>query len=97
MGIPRDKLLWLYSTMVNIRYLEERAFQEVTSRGISGVIHRSAEQEAVPTGICACLSGDDYLASTHRGHGHCVAKGVDIKLMMAELFGKATGSNKGKG
>ena len=51
----------------------------------------------MPTGICAHLRDDDYLASTHRGHGHCIAKGVDVKTMMAELFGKSTGNNKGKG
>ncbi|MFQ5861096.1 MAG: thiamine pyrophosphate-dependent dehydrogenase E1 component subunit alpha [Dehalococcoidia bacterium] len=97
MEIPRDKLLWLYDTMVTIRRFEERGFHEVTSRRISAAIHRSVGQEAVPAGIGAHLRLDDYLASTHRGHGHCIAKGVDVKLMMAELFGRATGNNRGKG
>ena len=97
MEIEREKLLWIYDTMATIRLFEQRGFYEVTSRGISGVVHRSVGQEAVPTGICANLRDDDYLASTHRGHGHCIAKGVDVKAMMAELFGRTTGSDKGKG
>ena len=60
-------------------------------------MHSSAGQEAVPTGVCAHLTNEDYIGSTHRGHGHCIAKGVDPKLMMAELFGRSTGPNKGKG
>ena len=64
---------------------------------MSASVHSSAGQEAVPTGMCANLNDDDYIGSTHRGHGHCIAKGVDPKLMMAELFGRATGPNKGKG
>ena len=83
--------------MTTIRSFEMRGFNEVSSRAITAAIHRSVGQEAVPTGICAHLRNDDYLASTHRGHGHCIAKGVDVKPMMAELFGKSTGSNKGKG
>ena len=97
MEIDRDKLLWLYDTMVTIRGFEMRGFHEVTSRAITAAIHRSVGQEAVPTGICAHLREDDYLASTHRGHGHCIAEGVDVKLMMAELFGRSSGNNKGKG
>ena len=97
MPIDRDRLLWLYETMATIRSFEMRGFHEVTSRAISAAIHRSVGQEAVPTGICAHLRDDDYLASTHRGHGHCIAKGVDVKLMMAELFGRSTGNNRGKG
>ena len=97
MEIDRNKLLWLYDTMATIRSFEMRGFHEVTSRAISAAIHRSVGQEAVPTGICAHLRQDDYLASTHRGHGHCIAKGVEVKQMMGELFGRTTGNNKGKG
>lgn len=97
MEIQRDKLLWIYDTMVTIRGFEMRGFHEVSSKALTAAIHRSVGQEAVPTGICAHLRHDDYLASTHRGHGHCIAKGVDVKPMMAELFGKSTGNNKGKG
>jgi len=97
MEIDRDTLMKLYTTMVTIRNFEERGIPETGQRGMSASLHSSAGQEAVPTGICAHLTEDDYLASTHRGHGHCIAKGVDPKLMMAELFGRTTGSNKGKG
>ena len=60
-------------------------------------MHSSIGQEAVPTGICAHLRDDDYVLGTHRSHHHCIAKGVDLNEMMAELLGKATGTNKGKG
>ena len=97
MELSKDTLRTLYVTMVTIRHFEELASNAVAQRQISGSMHQSAGQEAVPTGICAHLRDDDYIASTHRGHGHCIAKGVDPKLMVAELFGKATGCNKGKG
>jgi pyruvate dehydrogenase E1 component alpha subunit len=97
MDIPREKLLSIYDTMVTIRRFEERAVYEVGARHISGAVHSSAGQEAVPTGICANLRDIDYIASTHRGHGHSIAKGVAVKGMMAELLGRATGTCKGKG
>ena len=97
MEISREKLLWLYRTMKTIREFEERAFAEVAARRTFGAMHSSVGQEAVPTGVCAHLTREDYIASTHRGHGHCIAKGVDPRLMMAELFGRLTGTNKGKG
>ena len=97
MEIDRDTMLKLYKTMVTIRNFEERGIPEAGQRRMSGSLHSSAGQEAVPTGICANLTNEDYIGSTHRGHGHCIAKGVDPRLMMAELFGRSTGSNKGKG
>ena len=97
MELDRATLLKLYTTMATIRNFEERGIPETGQRRMSGSVHSSAGQEAVPTGVCAHLSEDDYIGSTHRGHGHCIAKGVDPKLMMAELFGRATGPNKGKG
>ncbi|MFQ6029486.1 MAG: thiamine pyrophosphate-dependent dehydrogenase E1 component subunit alpha [Dehalococcoidia bacterium] len=97
MDLDRETLLKLYQTMSTIRHFEERGIPETGQRGMSASVHSSAGQEAVPTGICAHLTDDDYIGSTHRGHGHCIAKGVDPKLMMAELFGRATGPNKGKG
>ncbi len=97
MEISPDTLKQLYTTMVTIRAFEERSGREITARGLSGTLHLSVGQEAVPTGICAHLTAEDYLASTHRGHGHCIAKGVDPKGMMAELFGRSGGTNKGKG
>ncbi|MBM3942514.1 MAG: thiamine pyrophosphate-dependent dehydrogenase E1 component subunit alpha [SAR202 cluster bacterium] len=97
MDLDRAGLLSLYRTMVTIRRFEERGIPETGQRRMSASVHSSAGQEAVPTGICAHLTDQDYIASTHRGHGHCIAKGVDPKLMMAELFGRSTGPNKGKG
>jgi hypothetical protein len=69
----------------------------IRQRQDSGFVHLYAGEEAVAVGICAHLTDADYMTSTHRGHGHCVAKGVDPRGMMAELFGKATGTCKGKG
>ena len=97
MELDRDTMLKLYKTMITIRTFEERGIPETGQRRMSGSLHSSAGQEAVPTGICAHLTNEDYIGSTHRGHGHSIAKGVDPKLMMAELFGRSTGSNKGKG
>ena len=97
MDLDRDTLLKLYTTMSVIRNFEERGIPETGQRRMSASVHSSAGQEAVPTGVCAHLTNEDYIGSTHRGHGHCIAKGVDPKLMMAELFGRSTGPNKGKG
>ena len=97
MDLDREGLLNLYKTMTTIRHFEERGIPETGQRGMSASVHSSAGQEAVATGVCANLTDEDYIGSTHRGHGHCIAKGVDVKQMMAELFGRATGPNKGKG
>ena len=97
MEITQDALRKMFATMVTIRNFELRAFTEVGQRSLRGALHLSVGQEAVPTGICAHLTDDDYLASTHRGHGHCIAKGVDVRGMMAEILQRATGTNKGKG
>ena len=97
MEINREQLLQMYRTMQTIREFELRGTGEVSQRALTGSVHSSAGQEAVPTGICSHLTDKDYISSTHRGHGHCIAKGVDPKRMMAELFGKVTGTNKGKG
>jgi pyruvate dehydrogenase E1 component alpha subunit len=86
----------MYETMVTIRRFEEQSRREADAGKLRGM-HSSIGQEAVPTGICAHLRDDDYVLGTHRSHHHCIAKGVDLKEMMAELLGKATGTNKGKG
>ena len=91
-----DTLLWLYRTMRTIRTFEEQSRREADAGKLRGM-HSSIGQEAVPTGVCAHLRDDDYVLGTHRSHHHCIAKGVDLKEMMAELLGKATGTNKGKG
>ncbi|MFQ5878888.1 MAG: thiamine pyrophosphate-dependent dehydrogenase E1 component subunit alpha [Dehalococcoidia bacterium] len=97
MDIDRDRLLWMYERMVLIRSFEER-FRRLTMAGrLQGAGHLYAGQEAVAVGVCAHLREVDYIASTHRGHGHCIAKGVAPRHMMAELYGRATGTNKGKG
>src|SRR5713226_6601628 len=80
-----------------IRTFENRVKVEFGKGKIPGFVHLYAGEEAIAVGICANLTDADYMTSTHRGHGHCVAKGVEPRGMMAELFGKATGSCKGKG
>ncbi len=94
--LGRDSLLWMYETMVTIRRFEEQSRREADAGKLRGM-HSSIGQEAVPTGICAHLRDDDYVLGTHRSHHHCIAKGVDLNEMMAELLGKSTGTNKGKG
>ncbi len=94
--LNKDTLLWAYEKMVTIRRFEEQARREADAGKLRGM-HSSIGQEAVPTGICAHLSDDDYVLGTHRSHHHCIAKGVDLNEMMAELLGKSTGTNKGKG
>ena len=95
-SIPKDKLMWMYETLVLIRRFEEQAKREADQGRILGT-HSAIGEEATPTGICAHLRDDDYVLGNHRSHHHCIAKGVDINEMMAELLGKATGTNKGKG
>lgn len=97
MNITNDKLIEMYRTMVLIRAFEERVYREFTSGNIPGFVHLYTGQEAVATGACANLRPEDYITSTHRGHGHLIAKGGDTAKMMAELYGKKTGYCKGKG
>lgn len=93
----RPLRLWMYERMGLIREFEERLKAQV-ERGVPvGPVHFYTGQEAVAVGTCAALREGDWIASTHRGHGHCIAKGVDVRPMMAELYGKATGTNRGKG
>ncbi|WP_236595896.1 MULTISPECIES: thiamine pyrophosphate-dependent dehydrogenase E1 component subunit alpha [Paenibacillus] len=97
MKISKERLLELYETMMKIRNFEERVSGLFAGGHIPGFLHLYVGQEAVAAGVCANLHKDDYITSTHRGHGHCIAKGADVKRMMAELFGKRTGYCKGKG
>lgn len=97
MELAKDQLLWIYERMQTIRLFEDRVKVEFGKGKIPGFVHLYAGEEAVAVGICANLTDTDYMTSTHRGHGHCIAKGVDVRGMMAELFGKATGVCKGKG
>src|SRR6516164_11341942 len=95
--LAKPQLLQAYRTMRTIREFEERLHVEFAKGDIPGFVHLYAGEEACATGIIMHLSDIDRIASTHRGHGHCIAKGVDVGAMMAEIYGKATGSCHGKG
>jgi pyruvate dehydrogenase E1 component alpha subunit len=96
---PLDKkgLLHAYRTMKTIREFEERLHVDFARGDIPGFVHLYAGEEAAATGIMMHLTDRDRIASTHRGHGHCIAKGVDVAAMMGEIYGKATGACRGKG
>ncbi len=96
-GLPDSRWVDLYTTMVRIRQFEERIMPLLKEGKIRGTAHPSVGQEAVAAGVCGVLEPRDYIVSNHRGHGHCIAKGMKTPEMMAELFGKHSGSNKGKG
>ncbi len=97
MELTHEQLLVTYRKMRMIRSFEEKLHELVTAGKLGGFLHLCAGQEAVAAGVCAHLGDHDYVATTHRGHGHCIAKGVRVKGMMAELFGRSTGLCKGKG
>jgi TPP-dependent pyruvate/acetoin dehydrogenase alpha subunit len=90
-------LLDLYRRMCLVRAFEERVGRLFRDAEIPGFIHTSVGQEAVAVGVCSALEADDYVVTTHRGHGHVLARGLDVDAAMAELFGKAAGPCKGKG
>ncbi len=92
-----DDYLRMYRQMVRIRAFEDQANQLYLSAKMPGLTHMYSGQEAVAVGICEALTDDDRITSTHRGHGHCVAKGADFKLMFCELLGKKEGYCRGKG
>jgi pyruvate dehydrogenase E1 component alpha subunit len=95
--LEKDGLLEAYRRMKTIREFEERLHVDFGRGDIPGFVHLYAGEEATGVGIMMHLQDHDRIASTHRGHGHCIAKGVDVKGMMAEIYGKATGSCGGKG
>jgi len=97
MDLTRDQLLGAYRTMRMIRSFEDKLDELVKLGKLGGFLHLYAGEEAVATGVCAHLGDGDVVCSTHRGHGHCIAKGVSVDGMMAELFGRSTGICKGKG
>src|SRR5437867_4431188 len=94
---PREFLLGLYERMVTIRQFEERVKLLFLEGQMPGTIHQSQGQEACAVGVCAGLRAGDMITSTHRPHGHALAKGLTPEEMLLELFGKATGCCKGKG
>ena len=97
MSISKEKMIDLYKKMVTIRIFEGK-IQDLYARGlVPGLAHLYIGEEAVAVGACEHLRKEDYITSTHRGHGHVIAKGAELKYMMAELFGKKTGYCKGKG
>ncbi len=93
----RDKLRAIYRTMVTIREFEDRLYHLFLTEMMPGTMHQYNGQEAVATGVCAVLEPTDYITSTHRGHGHAVAKGVPLRSLMAEMFAKDTGCCRGMG
>ncbi|MCV6544535.1 thiamine pyrophosphate-dependent dehydrogenase E1 component subunit alpha [Pseudomonas aeruginosa] len=95
--LSTDQLLHAYRVMRTIRAFEERLHVEFATGEIPGFVHLYAGEEASAAGVMAHLRNDDCIASTHRGHGHCIAKGVDVHGMMAEIYGKKTGVCQGKG
>src|SRR3972149_5592608 len=97
MNIPKEKLELMYTRMVKIRVFEEKVKDLFAAGELPGFVHLYLGEEAIASGVCATLNDEDYITSTHRGHGHIIAKGGDLSKMMAELYGKATGYNKGKG
>ena len=94
-----DGELWLdmYRQMIRIRLFEEQVNDLYKTARMPGLAHLYSGEEAVAVGVCAALRRDDYITSTHRGHGHCLAKGASIDRMFAELLGKEAGYCKGKG
>ena len=97
MQLNREQLLEAYRMMRTIRDFEDRVHQEFSAGGIPGFVHLYAGEEASAVGVCMNLDDRDKIASTHRGHGHCIAKGCDVDAMMAEIFGKDDGLCGGKG
>lgn len=97
MQLSRDALLDAYRRMATIRQFEERLHEEIKSGEIPGFTHLYCGQEAAAVGVCAHLDDGDMIVSTHRGHGHCIAKGCDVIAMMKEIYGKRDGLCKGRG
>lgn len=95
--VENAKLLKMYRQMLTIRFFEEKVFELYGQNLVPGTIHLYAGEEAVAVGVCANLRKDDYITSTHRGHGHCIAKGARLDKTMAEILGRKTGYCKGKG
>jgi 2-oxoisovalerate dehydrogenase E1 component len=97
MSSSKRELLDLYEAMLRIRRFEERVSEQFAAGRIPGFVHLCIGQEGVAVGACASLDPDDYITSTHRGHGHLIAKGGELDKMMAELYGKETGYCRGRG
>jgi len=96
-NLAKQKLVEMYRKMFEIRLFEEKVFELYAQNLVPGTIHLYAGEEAAAVGVCSALRKDDYITSTHRGHGHCIAKGAELKRVMAEILGKKTGYCQGKG
>jgi len=97
LNLSKEKFVEMYKRMLEIRFFEEKVFDLYAQNLVPGTIHLYLGEEAVAVGVCSLLRKDDYITSTHRGHGHCIAKGAELKRTMAEILGKKTGYCKGKG
>jgi pyruvate dehydrogenase E1 component alpha subunit len=97
LNLTKETLLEMYRKMLEIRIFEEKVFELYAQNLVPGTIHLYLGEEAVAVGVCSTLRREDYITSTHRGHGHCIAKGAELKRTMAEILGKKTGYCKGKG
>ena len=97
MSITKERALWIYNKMNEIRDFEETAYGLFEQNKLRGSVHLCTGEEAIPATVCSTLTHDDYITSTHRGHGHCIAKGAELDKALAELMGKATGYCKGRG
>jgi pyruvate dehydrogenase E1 component alpha subunit len=96
-AVDREQWLQMYQQMMKIRLFEEQTNELYTSARMPGLAHLYIGEEAIAVGVCEVLRRDDYITSTHRGHGHCLAKGATLDRMFAELLGKAAGYCRGKG
>jgi pyruvate dehydrogenase E1 component alpha subunit len=97
LDLTKEKLIEMHRKMLEIRFFEEKVFELYAQNLVPGTIHLYLGEEAVAVGVCSTLRREDYITSTHRGHGHCIAKGAELKRTMAEILGKKTGYCKGKG
>lgn len=95
--MEKERALWIFKTMCKIRAFEEKAYKLFEENKLRGSVHLYTGEEACAATVCSTLTDDDYITSTHRGHGHCIAKGAELDLAIAELMGKATGYCKGRG
>ena len=93
--IPKETLMDMYRVMVTIREFENEAIELAKGNITRAAVHTYQGEEAIAAGVCAHLTKDDYITSTHRGHGHCIAKGADLYKMFAELMGREDGYCKG--
>lgn len=97
MKMEKEQAHWIYKTMNEIRFFEEKVHKIFSDGRIPGFVHLYVGEEAIATGVMSQLNDDDYITSTHRGHGHAIAKGCDLNGMMAEIMGKRDGLGHGKG